>query len=146
MVYSHIYKEPIEFDKVSAEGLNISIQRLSSIWYLGVEIDYNLLFKGHPGYLQIKAAQGVGIMYRLQNFFPYEISRFLYFSLVYSHLSYCPIVYLATFKTHLKPLQIVQNWALRILNKYLPSPSSYPCKTMAETLFVNAYPSYFLSM
>ncbi|XP_065568937.1 uncharacterized protein LOC136032597 [Artemia franciscana] len=90
MVYSRIYKEPIEFDKVSVEGLNISIQRVSLIQYLGVEIDYNLLFKGHLGCLQIKAAQGVGIMYRLQHFFPYEILRFLYFSLVHSHLlSYC---------------------------------------------------------
>ena len=49
MVYSRIYKEPIEFDKVSVEGLNISIQRVSLIQYLGVEIDYNLLFKGHLG-------------------------------------------------------------------------------------------------
>ena len=77
-------------------------------------------------------------MYRLQHFFPYEILRLLYFSLVHSHLSYCPIVYLATFKTHLKPLQIVQNRALIIyvLHKYLPSPSSYPGKTTTETLYL----------
>ena len=136
MVYSCIYKEPIEFDKASVEGLNISIQRVSSIWYLGVKIDYNLSFKGHLGRLRIKAAQGVGIMYRLQHFFPYEILRLLYFFLVHSHLSFCPIVYLATFKTHLKPLQIVQNWALRILHKYLPSPLSCPGKTTTETLYL----------
>ena len=111
MVYSYIYKEPIGFDKVSVEGLNISIQRVSSIWYLWRLI---IIFCLNLGHLQIKAAQGVGIMYSLKQFFPYEILRLLYFPLVHSHLSYCPIVYLATFKTHLKPLQIVQNWALII--------------------------------
>ena len=50
-VYSHIYKEPIEFDRVSVEGLKISIQRVNPTRYLGVEIDYNLLFKGHLGRL-----------------------------------------------------------------------------------------------
>ena len=86
-------------------------------------------------------------MCRLQHFLPHEVLRLLYFSLVHSHLSYCPIVYLATFKTHFKPLQILQNRAKRILHKYLPSPSSYPGKTTTENqLFVNAYPSYFLSM
>ena len=86
--------------------------------------------------LRTKAAQVVGIMYKLQYFFRYEIFRLLYFSLVHSHLSYCPIVYLVTFKTHLKPLQIMQNRALRILHKYLPSPSSYPGKMTTETLYL----------
>ena len=77
MVYSRIYKEPIEFDKVSVEGLNISIHRVSSVRYLGVEIDHNLSFKGHLGRLRIKAAQGVGIIYRLQHFFLDDILRLL---------------------------------------------------------------------
>jgi len=64
MVYSHIYKEYIEFDKASVESLNISFQRVSSIRYIGMEIDYNL------GRLRIKAAEGVGVMSRLQIFFP----------------------------------------------------------------------------
>ena len=73
MVYSRIYKEPIEVDKVSVEGLNINIESVSSIQYHGVEIDYNLSFKGHFGCLRIEAAQGVGVIYRLHHFFPYEI-------------------------------------------------------------------------
>ena len=83
--YSRIYKEPIEFDKMGFKGLNISIQRVSSIRYLGVEIDYNLSFKGHLGRLQIRAEKGVETIYRLQHLFPYEILRLLYFSLVHSH-------------------------------------------------------------
>ena len=119
--------EPIEFDKVSVEGLNISMQRVSSIRYLGAEIDYNLSFKGHLGRLRIKAAQGVGIMHRLQHFFPYEILRLLYFSLVHSHYHIVLLLILAIFETNLKSLQIVQNQALRILQCFLKLSMTVKC-------------------
>jgi len=75
-------------------------------------------------------------MRRLQHFFPYEVLRLIYFALVHSHLTYCPLIYLATFKYHIKPLQTLQNRALRILQRYLPSPSSYPNKSKTETIYL----------
>ena len=49
---------------------------------------------------------------------------------------YCPLIYLATFKYHIKPIQTLLNRPLQILQRYLPSPSSYPNQSKTETIYL----------
>lgn len=136
IIYSRIGQNAQGISTIFDHATNIQIQRVTSFRYLGIIIDENLSYKEHCNRLRVKVAQGVGIMRRFQHFFPYEILRLIYFALVHSHLTYCPLIYLATFRCHVKPIQILQNRALLILKKYLPSPSSYPNKSKTETLYL----------
>ena len=93
-------------------------------------------YKEHSNRSRVKIAQGVGVMRRVQHFFPCEVQRLIYFALVHSHLTYCPLIYLTTFKYHIKPIQTLQNRTLRILKRYLPSPSPYSNKSKTETIYL----------
>ena len=101
---------------------------------MGVIIDENMSHKEHCNRSRVKVAQRVGVMRKLQLFFPYKILRLIYFALVHSHLTHGPLIYLETFKYHIEPIQTFQNRALRILKRYLPSPSSCQNKIKTETL------------
>ena len=117
IIYSRLGHKAKGISIISDQATDIQIQRVTSLPYLGITIDENLSYKEHCNRSHVKISQGVGVMRRLQHFFPYEVLRLIYFALVHSHLTYCPLIYLATFKYHIKPIQTLQNWALQIFAK-----------------------------
>ena len=75
-------------------------------------------------------------MYRVKNIFPITILKIIYHSLITSYLDYCSVVYLHTFWKHIKPLQVPQNRAIRILGNFLHRPSKLENVSETETLFL----------
>lgn len=91
------------------------IPRKRSVRYLGIIIDETLSFVDHIDCVSMKLARNVGIMRKLKNFLPTSILRLLYFSIVHPYLLYCSSVWSSTFGTHLLPLRVLQNSAIRLL-------------------------------
>lgn len=92
-----------------------TIVRSTSTRYLGVIIDESLSFKDHIASVNSKLSRNIGIMRKLRYLFPCEILRMLYFSMVHPYLIYCCMVWSKTFVTHLHPLCVTQNMAIRVL-------------------------------
>ena len=66
---------------------------------------------------------------------PYSALRSIYFALKQTNISYCSLAYLSTFKGHIKPIQILQNKALRILKLFIQSPIELPNKSSTASLY-----------
>ena len=93
------------------------------IKYLGVLLDHKLSFKEHIKVLCDKIKKYIGIFYHVRHMLPEKCRRVLYFSFVFSYIYYCAEIYGNVSYQSLKPLQLVQNRALRALqykNKYFP--------------------------
>ena len=118
------------------------LERVSTMRYLGVLVDQNMSWKEHIAKLRMKLGRNVGILRHLKFILPFHAMRSVYFALVHSYLSYCPLIFLNTFKTHIKPLQRQQNKALRILKTFIPSPISLPSKSPNKSIysFLNILP------
>ena len=81
------------------ELANTSIELVSeassekSFKFLGVYLDECLTWQHHINHVTKKLNKGIFIINRFKHFFPYHILRMLYFSLIYSHLTYGIIVW-----------------------------------------------------
>jgi hypothetical protein len=89
------------------------LAQVSSSKFLGVLIDPNLTWNLHIKHISSKIASGVGILYKCKKLMPRAALLNIYYSLIYSHLYYCCILWGTASKTLLKPLQSLQNKALR---------------------------------
>ena len=85
--------------------------------FLGIILDKKLKFNHHTKYISNKISKSIGIIYRLKPVLPTRCLFSLYHSFVYPYLTYCNIVWGNTFNTHLKPLEILQKRAIRLINK-----------------------------
>ena len=94
---------------------NVELKRVQQFRYLGIIIDENLSFHEHVKIVSVKFSRKVGIMCRLRHVFPVNILKSIYFSLVHPFFLYSVSVWASTFPSVYKPLQILQNKAIRIL-------------------------------
>ena len=63
-----------------------------------------------------KLSRAVGIMYKLKHILPAYVLKQLYFAFFHPHLLYGIIIWAATFKSYLEPLNILQNKAIKIID------------------------------
>ena len=74
-------------------AIDIKIQdsipaKVSTVKFLGITLDENLTFNGHAKNVTTKISKSVGVMRRLHCQLPTDVMVKLYYSLVYSHLTY----------------------------------------------------------
>jgi Reverse transcriptase (RNA-dependent DNA polymerase) len=101
-------------DNMSCLCINMMpLAKVASTKFLGVIIDSNLNWNLHIKMVSSKLASGVGILYKCKRLMPRAALLSIYYSLVYSHLYYCCILWGNASKSVLKPLQTLQNKALR---------------------------------
>jgi exonuclease III len=82
---------------------------------LGILLDEHLSFNANTNLLLSKLAKSTFIINRSKNFLPKSSLITLYYSLIHSHLSYCPIIASCTSKTNLKKIFLAQKKAIRII-------------------------------
>ena len=111
--------------------LNSSILQVSNnINYLGVIIDFKLLFKEHILKLKSKLSRAVGIMCKLKHIVPIRIIIRLYYAFFHSYLLYGLLVWSATYTSYLQPIKILQNKALHVISnkkRWTNSSILYSC-------------------
>ena len=89
------------------------IQQVDSVKFLGMHIDQNLTFSRHIDYVSSKISKTIGMIYRLNSFFPSYILRTLYFSLIHPYFIYGSVVYLNTANYLVQKLVLLQKKAIR---------------------------------
>jgi hypothetical protein len=76
-----------------------------------VDVDEKLSLKRHIDFIKMKICKSLGILRKLKHTFPESILKILFHCLIQSYVSYCPIVWMSTFPSLLKPLFKVYNKA-----------------------------------
>ena len=94
---------------------NKDIKEMKSIKYLGVYIDCHLKWKEHILEVSKKLARGIGILLKLRHFVNLASLVQVYYSIIYSFLTYGIIVWGNTYSSNLLPLIILQKKAIRII-------------------------------
>lgn len=137
---------PTEFCEtyISENNLSItvdekSLSRVKVIKFLGVLIDEKLTFAEHIKSVTCKINSVCGMLYKRRDYIPINCRKNLYFSLVYSRISYGLIVYGKNTNKALHPLHIANNRALRILQF-----QDRLCKTKLLYVNYNTLPIYQL--
>ena len=87
---------------------NNIISKVDSFKLLGVHIDPNLNFKNHVDFISQKIYRSLRIINKLKHFLLKSTLIILYYSLIFSHLYYCNIIWGSTFKTYLQKIYSVQ--------------------------------------
>ena len=137
IIFSRISHAVPSISQISVRfnGELVTIARKESCKYLGLTVDENLSWKLHLDRLRMQLGRNVGLLRYLKFHLPFPALKSVYYSLIHSYFNYCPIAYLNTFKSLIKPLQRLQNNALRTLKALLPSPSSLPDKSPTKSLY-----------
>lgn len=102
----------------------IQIEKVSEIEFLGSVLNEMLDWKGMVKRIRQKVIPFVGILTRVSGMLDERTKRMIYFAHVHSHLIYLNAMWNTAFFTHLEPLRILQNKAVRALywNVYNSSP------------------------
>ena len=91
---------------------------------LGIYLDENLTFNFHTNYLLSKLNRSLFCINRAKNFLTFHALKSLYFALIHSHLSYCPIILSCASPSNISKIHKLQKKAIRTITK-----SSYNAHT-----------------
>ena len=83
--------------------------------FLGILLNENLSFRNHVAMIRVKVSRSLGIIRKLRYTFPGSILKLIFFCLVQSYVSYCPIVWMSTFPSTLRSLSVMHNKARRLV-------------------------------
>lgn len=87
--------------------------RVSSYKYLGVTFDEHLTFSNHIDEMKKKLVMSVNILGKLKWHLPSNILKMMYFAHFHSHICYVPFVWGFCVDKIVRPIQILQNRALK---------------------------------
>ena len=107
------------------------LNKQTIVTFLGVKIDEKLNFNPQIQHVCSKLSRSIGILYKLKGNVPLNVLKTLYYALVFPYLTYCNLIWGATYETHLKPLEILHKKIIRII-----TDSSYLAHT--NELFYNS--------
>lgn len=93
---------------------NNQIAHVSSTSFLGILIDERLSWKSHIYHVCNKISKSVGIIRKFRSLVNQKCLLTLYYSLIYPYLTYCNIIWGATYPTHLHKLYLLQKRFCRI--------------------------------
>lgn len=91
------------------------LRAVEKVKFLGLEIDRALTWKEQVAKITKKIAAPIGVLKRLSYCVPKRFLRSLYFSLIHSHIQYLNIIWGSACKNVLRPLEILQNKAIKNL-------------------------------
>ena len=121
-----------------------ALEQKDHVKYLGVLMDQHLNWKYQINNIALKISRGIGILAKLKPLLKDNLLKCIYYSLVYSHLSYGIEAWGSATKTNLNKINTLQHKAIRIMSgvKYFqvygqetgPLPSSEPLYKNMEIL------------
>lgn len=117
------------------------LENVSTIKYLGINLDQNLNFKTHINLLSTRTRKLVYIFKNLRHIADQKILKVTYYALCQSILTYCITIWGGAHKTTLKKLEVAQRTILKVstFRPYLFSTSKLyeECKVLSvRQLFI----------
>ena len=88
---------------------NNSIEKTTSIKFLGVMIDENITWEDHIHTIEKKLAKNLGLLYQAKHILDNESLQTIYFSYIHSYLIYANIPWGSTYFTKVKTVHINKN-------------------------------------
>ena len=83
---------------------SIIIPKVETSKFLGVLIDQHLKWNYHINAISKKIMKNTGIIKRISHLLPPQILKNLYYALIYPYLTYCNLIWTATYPSHLAKL------------------------------------------
>ena len=108
----------------------IELEKCQSAKYLGIILDENMNWEPHIQFLGKKLSQAVGIIAKMRHYLNQKNLINLYYVFFYSQILYGILGWGCASQTRKRPIQILQNKVLRIINK-----TSWKDKIINNTLF-----------
>lgn len=112
---------------IPINGNTIQIKSSKTVKYLGITLDSNLKWNAHMKNLTQKIRYLVYKFKFLKNILDLKHLKIIYHALVQTHLSYGIIAWGGVTKNHLRNLETVQKWILKIM---LNRPYTYPSEDL----------------
>ena len=113
-VIFHPYNKPMK-QKITLKIHKTALTEKSHVKYLGIEIDSTLTWKTHIENLSTKISKAIGLLYKIRYFVNIKIMRMLYYSLIYSHLTYAVEVWGSADSTYLNRILMQQKRIVRLI-------------------------------
>ena len=115
---------PLRLPNLNINGF--TVERESSIKFLGVWIAGNLTWKGHIHTIENKIAKNIGLLYQGKHYLDDKCLKQIYFAHIHTYLNYVTIAWASTDKIKLKKNQIIQKNALHIMFSQSKTSPSEP--------------------
>ena len=96
---------------------NTYIEEKTVTSFLGVQIDNKLNWKAHIAHICNKVSKAIAILRFVRYYYPNNILKMIYMSLIYSHINYCNLIWGAAEVGIIEPLFILQKKSIRIITK-----------------------------
>ena len=125
MIINSSTKNKTQYLDVRHEGQ--LIEQTQNVKYLGLWIDDKLKFNVHIKNIERKIACAVGILYKLNSFFPTEVLLQLYHALIYPHLLYAIPIWGSTYNIYLHKIVALQNKAVKLISRVKWETCAIPC-------------------
>ena len=93
------------------------MNQVKEVNFLGVILDETLSWKPHISQVASKVSKSVGVIHKSSFCLTRTALCTLYYSLIYSYLQYCMLVWGSTYPTHLRRLVLLQKRIIRIISK-----------------------------
>ena len=94
------------------------LTKVSTIKFLGVTLDENLSFNDHVKNVTTKISKPIGVMRRIHSQLPADVMVKLYYSLVYSHLTYALLAWGRSGRTNAAKIECAHRRARKLLTDY----------------------------
>ena len=103
-----------------------TIKSINSTKFLGVILDEKLLWKNHYDQLKSKINRNYALLCRSKKFLNVHGMKVLYYAQIYSHLSYCIVLWGNMLSVELRrKLRVLQNKCVKLLNLNKTTDYSY---------------------
>ena len=112
VIYSH---SPAAEPELSINLSTNKITFIQNLNFLGITFDSKLNFKPHIDKIRQQISRSLGFLYRVKNFIPTKYKKQLYYSLVHPHLNYGIVLWGNMPKSTIKPLESLQNRAIKFV-------------------------------
>lgn len=100
---------------VSIGDSDITVETVENFKYLGLLLDTALKWNDHCASVCRKINPAIAALFKYKNILPREEKYKIYASMVHSHISYVIPSWGSCAATHLRPLQVLQNRALKLV-------------------------------
>lgn len=96
---------------------NYSIDQVSVVKYLGVDIDKCLTWENHINKLLPSLRATLRLLYRLRSTVPFKFLKMLYFAYFHSHISYMALIWSTANQLDVHKIKVLQNSCIKCMLK-----------------------------
>ena len=91
------------------------MKEADQVLQLGMILDLHLTFKNQCQFVSEKITSALAALFKIHSMIPREAVKSIYFSLISRHLHFMSGIWGTAAMTNLKPVQVLQNRALKLV-------------------------------